>query len=96
MKYVLALLIRFYRKCISPLFPPCCRYYPSCSAYALTAIERFGACRGFVLAFWRLLRCNPWSRGGVDEVPETFTLHPKISYPSVSRQDDRASGPPEE
>lgn len=70
MKHVLMLLIRCYQKCISPLFPPCCRYYPTCSAYALTAVERFGAVKGLILAASRLLRCHPWARGGLEEVPE--------------------------
>ena len=79
MKYVLSLLIRFYRKCISPLFPPCCRYYPTCSAYALTAVERFGACKGSVLAALRILRCHPWAPGGVDEVPQEVSWR-RINY----------------
>ncbi|MDE5563887.1 MAG: membrane protein insertion efficiency factor YidD [Oscillospiraceae bacterium] len=79
MKWLLMLLIRIYRKCISPLFPPCCRYYPSCSAYALTAVERFGALKGTVLAALRLLRCHPWARGGFDEVPEEVSWR-KINY----------------
>lgn len=69
LRSLLLLLIRFYRKCVSPLFPPCCRYYPSCSAYALTAVERFGALKGGWLAVRRLLRCHPWARGGFDYVP---------------------------
>lgn len=66
---VLALL-RFYQRWISPMRPPTCKYYPSCSQYAMIAIGRHGLLRGTVLATWRLLRCNPWSRGGVDDVPE--------------------------
>jgi hypothetical protein len=62
--------IRFYKKFISPLFPPVCKYYPSCSTYALTAIERFGIVKGTIMATWRILRCNPFSNGGVDYVPE--------------------------
>ncbi|WP_413451698.1 membrane protein insertion efficiency factor YidD [Georgenia phoenicis] len=65
----LALLVRGYQLVVSPWFGPSCRYYPSCSAYAVTALRRHGAVRGLVLAGWRLLRCNPWSRGGVDHVP---------------------------
>lgn len=60
--------MRFYQKRISPLFPARCRYYPSCSQYALDALRRFGPFKGFVLAMWRLLRCNPFSLGGYDPV----------------------------
>ena len=74
MKHAAMLLIRFYRKCISPLLPRCCKYYPSCSAYALGVIERFGFFRGMWLALWRLLRCNPWSKGGFDPVPQKFDI----------------------
>lgn len=73
MKELVLKLIRFYRRRISPLFPPRCRYYPTCSQYALTAIERFGIIRGGLLAAWRLLRCNPLFPGGVDLVPEKRT-----------------------
>ncbi len=60
--------IRFYRRFLSPIIPQRCKYAPSCSAYALQAIEEFGILRGLVLAGWRLLRCNPWSHGGHDPV----------------------------
>ena len=69
MKKLLLSLIRFYRRHISPHLPPMCRYYPTCSCYAIEAIETHGALRGFLLAFWRVLRCNPLSRGGYDPVP---------------------------
>ena len=62
--------IRFYQRRISPLFPPRCRFYPTCSQYMLTAIERFGLFRGGLLGIWRLLRCNPLFPGGYDPVPE--------------------------
>jgi uncharacterized protein len=62
--------IRFYRRAISPLTPPSCRYFPSCSAYALEAIEVHGAGRGGWLALRRILRCHPFARGGFDPVPE--------------------------
>lgn len=62
-------LIRGYQLVISPLYGPTCKYYPSCSHYGLEAVRRHGAARGLVLAGWRLLRCNPWSHGGVDDVP---------------------------
>jgi putative membrane protein insertion efficiency factor len=60
--------IRFYRRFVSPGLPARCRYEPSCSRYAVQAIERYGILRGLVLAAWRLLRCNPWSHGGHDPV----------------------------
>ena len=63
----LTLLITFYQKFISPAFAPRCKYYPSCSSYALTAISTHGL-KGVVMATWRVLRCNPWSHGGVDYV----------------------------
>ncbi len=61
--------IRLYQRWISPMRPPTCRYYPSCSAYAVTALERHGPVRGTWLALRRLSRCHPWSPGGVDHVP---------------------------
>ena len=61
--------IRGYQRFISPLFGPTCRYYPSCSAYALGAVRTHGPVKGFLLSTWRLLRCNPWSPGGIDHVP---------------------------
>ena len=69
MKAALLALIRFDRRRISPLFPPCCRFYPSCSQYALQAIEKYGACKGGWLALKRVLRCNPFHPGGYDPVP---------------------------
>lgn len=65
----LTLLITFYQKFISPAFAPRCKYYPSCSSYALTAIKTYGI-KGVGMAAWRVLRCNPWSHGGVDYVNE--------------------------
>lgn len=75
MKYILLLLVKFYRKFISPLFQPCCKYYPTCSTYALKALEKHGAVKGSILSVWRILRCNPWSLGGVDHVPDEFFLY---------------------
>jgi len=70
MKRALLFLIRFYRRNISPNTPPSCRYIPTCSEYAQTAIERFGAARGGAMAARRLLRCHPFAKGGYDPVPE--------------------------
>ncbi|GAB6877383.1 membrane protein insertion efficiency factor YidD [Thermaerobacter litoralis] len=63
------LVLRFYRRWISPLKPPSCRYTPTCSAYAVEAVLRYGALRGGWLAVRRVLRCHPWARGGYDPVP---------------------------
>ncbi len=65
-------LIRFYQKCISPLLGSNCRYYPTCSAYTLEAIRRFGAVKGCLLGARRILRCNSFSKGGFDPVPDNF------------------------
>ncbi|SDR94097.1 hypothetical protein SAMN04489860_0435 [Paraoerskovia marina] len=64
-------IVRAYQSVISPMTGPTCKYYPSCSQYALIAVQRHGALRGSGLAAWRVLRCNPWSDGGVDDVPAT-------------------------
>lgn len=71
----LILLIRCYQRFVSPMLPPSCRYYPSCSAYAVTALQRFGPIKGSWLAIRRLLRCHPWAAGGVDHVPPRDDRH---------------------
>ena len=68
MKKIFIGIIRFYRKYISPLKAPSCRFYPTCSQYAIEAIEKKGVIKGSLLAIWRILRCNPFSRGGYDPV----------------------------
>lgn len=68
-RYAVMVLIKGYQLLISPLLGPTCKYYPSCSHYGLEAVRRHGAVKGTVMAGWRVLRCNPWSNGGVDEVP---------------------------
>ncbi len=70
MRALLILLVRGYRVLISPLLGPRCRFYPSCSQYALEALERHGALHGAWLAVRRVLRCHPWHPGGVDPVPD--------------------------
>ena len=69
MKTLLLLLISFYRAAISPMLPPSCRYVPTCSAYAMEAIEKYGAAKGGWLALKRILRCHPFHKGGYDPVP---------------------------
>ncbi|WP_084251581.1 membrane protein insertion efficiency factor YidD [Kosmotoga arenicorallina] len=72
-------LIEFYKKYISPLKPPSCRFTPTCSTYMYQSIERFGFFRGLLLGTWRVLRCNPFNPGGNDPVPKEF--HITLSFP---------------
>jgi putative membrane protein insertion efficiency factor len=74
MRTVLVAVINFYQKWISPSFAPRCKYYPSCSTYAASAISHYGI-RGVGMAMWRLLRCNPWSHGGVDYAVKTSSIN---------------------
>jgi len=67
---ILVAPIRLYQRALSPALPARCKYHPSCSEYAIQAVRRYGVLRGVVLAGWRLLRCNPWSHGGVDFVED--------------------------
>jgi len=69
MKQIAVVMIRFYQKAVSPWLLPACRYYPTCSAYAIEAIERHGFLRGSLLAVRRILRCHPFHAGGYDPVP---------------------------
>jgi len=66
MKYIFILLIKGYQKVISPLLPPSCRFYPTCSEYALQAFTKYGVIKGGAKATWRILRCNPFNKGGFD------------------------------
>ena len=75
--------IRLYQLLLSPMAGERCKYYPSCSEYAVQAIDRFGILRGLVLAGWRLLRCNPWSRGGYDPVEEQRLFKPRQTATSA-------------
>lgn len=74
MKKLFILLIRGYQKGISPMFPPSCRYHPTCSHYSVEAIQKYGAFKGSIMGFARILRCNPFVRGGFDPVPDHFTI----------------------
>jgi len=73
LKYLFILLIRFYQLVISPLKPPTCRFYPTCSHYGLESIKRFGALRGGYLAIKRILKCHPFHPGGIDPVPTEWS-----------------------
>jgi len=60
--------IKMYRRFVSPMLPPSCRYWPSCSEYALQSVCKHGVLKGGMLGAWRIIRCNPWSKGGIDPV----------------------------
>jgi putative membrane protein insertion efficiency factor len=83
LRRIAILPIRAYQLLFSPMVGQRCKYYPSCSEYAAQAVERYGILRGLVLAGWRLLRCNPWSRGGFDPVEEQRLFKPRAAAPSV-------------
>jgi uncharacterized protein len=85
MKLLLIGFIRGYRMFISPLFPPTCRFQPTCSMYALEAVERFGAIRGAWMGIKRILRCHPFHPGGYDPVPEKHNHNCQIP----SKSDDK-------
>jgi uncharacterized protein len=78
-KTAVLLLLRGYKGALSPLFLPGCRYVPSCSEYAMEAVDRYGVTRGSLMAIWRVLRCNPLAKGGLDPVVKTETVKPKSS-----------------
>lgn len=75
--------IRMYQRLIAPAFGARCKYYPSCSEYAAQSIATFGILRGLVLAGWRLLRCNPWSHGGLDPVEDQRLFKSRAPAPSA-------------
>jgi uncharacterized protein len=87
---VLIVPIRLYQRWISPAIAPRCRYYPTCSGYAVEALRELGPIRGTILAGWRLLRCNPFSHGGVDELSERRLFR---NTPTRSERDHRAPQP---
>ena len=66
MRGLVIAFLKLWRTFISPLYPPSCRYYPTCSEYAILSVQKHGAFRGTLKALWRVLRCNPWTKGGVD------------------------------
>ena len=68
MRKIFVFLIKIYQKFISPLTPPSCRFYPSCSEYAVQAYQKHGVFKGTAMAIWRILRCNPFNKGGYDPV----------------------------
>jgi putative membrane protein insertion efficiency factor len=78
-------IVRLYQIVVSPLLGPRCKYYPSCSAYAVAALRKHGLVKGVVLAAWRVLRCNPWSLGGVDYVPDVWPRRRAVAQPQGAR-----------
>ena len=85
MKQVCIGLIKIYQKAISPLKPPCCRFYPTCSAYAVEAFKKRGFFVGLALSVWRILRCNPFCRPGYDPVPDMGwrKKYPKVPFDRI-------------
>jgi putative membrane protein insertion efficiency factor len=81
LRKLVVLPIRGYQRLLSPMVGERCKYYPSCSEYAVQAVTRYGILRGLVLAGWRLLRCNPLSRGGFDPVEEQRLFKPRSPAP---------------
>jgi putative membrane protein insertion efficiency factor len=90
-KFVALQLLRGYKWGISPLFPPACRYVPTCSEYAMEAVDRYGAVRGTLKAFLRLLRCHPFAHGGYDPVVKHFDCDEAPDLESITR-DAASSG----
>ena len=87
MRTLLVAVINFYQKWISPSFAPRCKYYPSCSTYAASAISHYGI-RGIGMALWRLVRCNPWSHGGVDYAVKDISLN---NFQKTNRTTEKTS-----
>ena len=91
MRALLLAPIRVYQRFISPLLPRRCKYLPTCSAYAVDAVRDYGVLRGFVLAGWRLLRCNPWSDGGYDPVSDQTLFKRRESKASAASPPSRTA-----
>lgn len=90
LRILLLTLVGAYRLVISPIMPPTCRFHPSCSAYGLQALQVHGAVKGFCLAAWRVLRCNPWNGGGLDPIPPRGAWRPDIYSDGRPRLGDPA------
>ena len=94
MKWLLMLPVWLYRRCISPWKPRTCRFHPTCSSYALTALHRHGACYGSWLVVRRLLRCHPFCEAGFDPVPESRGRRTALSQPAGDDPPTRRATPP--
>ena len=95
LRAVLIFLLRIYRRFLSPLKPPMCRFHPTCSQYAIEAFSEHGVLRGGALTLWRLLRCQPFARGGYDPVPPRHG-HPPTSKAPVEPAAQDSDDPPTE
>lgn len=93
MKQLLIGMIQVYRRLISPLFPPSCRFHPTCSAYAIEAISTWGSVKGSWLAAKRICRCNPFHPGGYDPVPTVATLSDSAHSETVDSEVDQDNSP---
>lgn len=93
---LLVLFIKAWRKLISPLYGQVCTFYPSCSAYGLEAVTTHGLARGSGLTLWRILRCNPFSSGGIDHVPAGRRLWPSRKVPEIVRLNHPPMDPPDQ
>ncbi|MFI5110507.1 MAG: membrane protein insertion efficiency factor YidD [Terriglobales bacterium] len=92
MKFLALWLLRLYKRWVSPAFPPSCRYVPTCSEYAMEAVERYGVLRGGIMAAWRLLRCHPFVKGGYDPVAKDRTFRntvQRMEPPALTTNDQR-------
>ncbi len=90
MKFIALGLLRIYKRWVSPAFPPSCRYVPTCSEYATEAVERYGVLRGGMMSAWRLMRCHPFAKGGLDPVVKDGLGNPTLT----SQKTRRESGAP--
>ena len=95
-KHFVLQLLRAYKWAVSPMFLPACRYVPTCSEYAMEAVERYGALRGGLMALLRLLRCHPFAHGGYDPVFKQQHSHPSAPLRAGTSQRTREMGHPHE
>jgi uncharacterized protein len=93
MKFLALGLLRLYKRWVSPAFPPSCRYVPTCSEYAMEAIERYGAWHGGAMAAWRVLRCHPFARGGLDPVVKAAEGNPTSHKTRMNGAPGRSAQP---
>lgn len=91
-RLVVLLMLRGYKWAISPMFPPACRYVPTCSEYAMEAVERYGSLRGGLMTLWRLLRCHPFAHGGYDPVVKPGLSYEKSQFTQKARELGRPLG----